>query len=152
MLSVAHTAAGAFIATKLPYPLVSIPLIIASHYILDFVPHWDAGTGLSSGKKSPSQAFMAEIPDLILSFILIVVFFQIGKPLSFTTEGLSPYWGAFFAILPDFLEAPRNFLKKEPSALKPLNNFHHSFHNSTPNKLKGLLPQILLITIIYLLK
>lgn len=152
MLSIAHTAAGAFIATKFPEPLVAIPLILASHYILDFIPHWDAGTGLSSGKKTPLQAIKAEIPDLILSFAVILLYFQIGKPLSLTVIGLAPYWGAFFAILPDFLEAPRNFLRKEPRLLKPLNNFHHSFHNSTPNKVRGLIPQVILLVLIYIFR
>lgn len=152
MLSIAHATTGAFIATKIANPIIGIPIALASHYILDATPHWDAGTGLSSGKKTPKQAFIAEIPDLILSAVLVLLFFQLGRPLEFTISGLAPYWGAFFGIFPDFLEAPRNFLKKEPKFLKPLNDFHHSFHNSTPDKLKGLIPQILLISLIYLLK
>lgn len=152
MLSIAHTAAGALIATKLPNPLVATPLILASHYLLDMVPHWDAGTGLSSGKKTPKQALVSELPDLLLSGILVVVLFQTNNPLVLSISGLSPYWGAFIALIPDFLEVPRNFLKKEIPLLKPLNDFHHSFHNSTPNIIRGLAPQVLLLILIYILR
>ena len=152
MLSIAHATTGAFIATKISNPWVSIPLILAFHYILDAIPHWDMGTGLSNGSKTSKQAFLGEIPDLIIAGLLIIVFFQIGKPLEFTWQGLAPYWGGMLGLFPDFLEAPKNFLKKEPKILKPLNKFHHSIHHSIPHKLAGLLPQFILLALIYILK
>ncbi len=152
MLSIAHTTTGAFIATKVHNPLISIPLILASHYLLDAVPHWDAGTGLSSGKKTPRQAIMAEIPDLIISGLFVIAYFQWGKPLSFTWQGLAPYWGGFLGLLPDFLEAPKNFLHYEPKLLQPLNRFHHQVHHSIPKPLAGIIPQVILLILIYLFK
>ncbi len=152
MLSIAHATTGAYLATKIPNPLISIPLIIASHYLLDAIAHWDAGTGLSSGKKTPRQAFLAEIPDLILSAMVVIWFFQLGKPLQLTTQGLAPYWGSFLGLLPDFLEAPKNFLHWEPKILRPFNRFHHSIHHSIPDKLAGLAPQIILLLLIYFSK
>ncbi len=152
MLSIAHVATGAFLATEISNPWVSIPLIIASHYLLDAIAHWDAGTGLSSGKKTPRQALLAEIPDLIIAGLVILIFFQWGHPLEFSLTGLAPYWGGFLSLLPDFLEAPKNFLGREPSWLKPFNRFHHRLHHSIPDKLAGLMPQLILLLIIYLLK
>lgn len=153
MLSITHATTGAFIATKIPQPLISIPLILVSHYIIDAIPHWDAGTGLSNGTKTPKQAFLAEIPDLFLAAALVILLFQLGKPLDLqSASGLAPYWGGFVGLLPDFLEAPRNFLQYEPKWLKPFNDFHHSHHNSIPNKVKGLIPQIILVATIYFLK
>ncbi len=152
MLSIAHVTTGAFIATKIPNPFIATPLILASHYLLDAIAHWDAGTGLSSGKKTPRQAFMAEIPDLILSLLFVLFFFQLGHPLHLTIKGLAPYWGGFLGLLPDFLEAPKNFFHLEPKFLRPFNRFHHQVHHSIPDRLAGLLPQIILLLIIYLLK
>lgn len=149
MLSIAHATTGALIATKIPNPYISVPLILASHYVLDAIPHWDFGTGLSNGKTTPRQAFLREIPDLIVAGLLIIAFFQLGKPLEFTLIGLAPYWGGFFGLFPDFLEVPRNFLRKEPKWLKPVNQFHHRLHHSIPNKLAGLTPQIILLVLIY---
>lgn len=151
MLSIAHATTGALIAVKITNPYLSIPLILASHYILDAIPHWDAGTGLSNGTRTPKQAFLAEIPDILIAGLLIIFFFQNGKPLDLgTLSGSAPYWGGFLGLLPDFLEAPRNFLRYEPKFLKPFNQFHHSVHHSTPNKLKGLTPQIILLYLVYM--
>jgi hypothetical protein len=60
--------------------------------------------------------------------------------------------GAFFGLVPDFMEAPRNFLKWEPFFLKPFNEFHGKFHHSIPNMWVGLIPQIILVFTIYLLR
>lgn len=143
MLSISHAATGAFIATKVESPLLSIPLILLSHYVEDAIPHWDVGTGLGKGVKSPSAAFRHELLDLALAAILVFLMFR--------GHGALPYWGAFVGLLPDFLEAPRNFLKWEPWFLRPLNNFHHSFHHSIPNPLAGLAPQAILLLTLQLL-
>lgn len=153
MLSISHTLAGAAIATHVHNPYLAIPLILASHYLLDAIPHWDAGTGLSNGDKSVHTAILHEIPDLLLSTILVLIFFP---PLPSTFSSFSsifsypPFWGAFVALLPDFLEAPRNFLHWEPRWLTPINRFHHSFHHSIPRLLDGISPQLLLLMIIWL--
>jgi|GEM_PF-297331 len=148
MLSISHTLTGAFIASKLPHPALYIPLTLASHYFEDWVPHWDVGTGLSNGKRKRKTAFLLEIVDLAISLAAIYYFWQSGQ-----NEIQYHIWiGAFVGLVPDFLEAPRNFLKWEPWFLKPLNNFHHLFHNSTTNMVLGLTPQFITVGLIWLLK
>lgn len=148
MLSVSHVATGAFIATKVSNPLLSIPLILASHYLEDWIPHWDVGTGLSNGTRSRRTAFILEIFDLITAAAVVYFFWQNGQ-VDFHTQA---WFGAFVALTPDFIEAPRNFLKIEPWFIKPLNDFHHRFHHSTPNMLLGLAPQVLLLVILWFLR
>lgn len=146
MLSIPHATAGAFVASQFPNPWVYIPAAIAFHYFCDWVPHWDVGTGLSSGKRKKATAIKLEFIDLALTGALIYALWQAPAE-SFQTH----IWvGAFAGLIPDFLEAPRNFLKYEPFFLKPLNNFHALFHHSTPNMLVGLAPQIALLAIIIL--
>lgn len=142
MLSISHAVTGAFIATKVSNPYLAVPLILLSHYLEDAVPHWDVGTGLTKGVKSPSAAFRHELIDLGLAGLLVILMFRGG--------GVIPYWGAFFGLLPDFLEAPRNFLKWEPRWLAPLNRFHHSFHHSIPHVAAGLAPQIILLVSLWM--
>lgn len=151
MLSIAHATTGALIATKISNPLISIPLILLSHYFLDAISHWDVGTGLSNGSKNPKIAFLEEIPDFLLGFLLIYLWFQSG-PLTSSISGLTPYWGGLVGLLPDFLEAPRNFWKKEPKLLKIINRFHHNLHHSIPRPLAGIAPQLILLYLIYILK
>ncbi|PIR98879.1 hypothetical protein COT87_02295 [Candidatus Collierbacteria bacterium CG10_big_fil_rev_8_21_14_0_10_44_9] len=143
MLSISHTVTGAFIAVKVGNPVLAIPLILLSHYLEDAIPHWDVGTGLTKGVKSPLAAIHHELLDLGLATILLILMFR--------SQGTAPYWGAFIGLIPDFLEAPRNFWRYEPTWLAPINRFHHSFHHSIPRVLDGLAPQILLLTLLWLL-
>jgi hypothetical protein len=145
MLSISHSLTGAFIATKLPHPLLYIPLIFASHYLEDWIPHWDVGTGLSSGKRKRQTAIYLELIELAFSLVLVYIFWQHGSP----ELQINAWAGASFALLPDFMEAPRNFLKWEPAFFKPLNNFHNLFHHSTHNIAFGLLPQVVVVLAVW---
>jgi hypothetical protein len=147
MLSIAHSATGAFIAVTIN-PILIIPVIFASHYLEDWIPHWDVGTGLSSGKRTRRDAMILEIVELGISVVVVYALFQSGHS-GFNTLA---WLGAFLALIPDFLEAPRNFLKKEPAIIKPLNELHKFFHHSTPNMLVGLAPQLAVIAAIWALR
>jgi hypothetical protein len=148
MLSIVHGPTGAFISSKIPNPFISIPLILASHYLEDHIPHWDVGQGLTKKKKSKKAAFLEELfIDFPLSIIFILVFFQIGKPFDYRI-----WIGWFFGLLPDFLEFPHLFLGTRITPFRQLAAFHTWCHRSTPSRFWGLLPQFLVITAILLLK
>jgi len=146
MLSISHAATGAFIAVKIGHPILAIPLILLSHYLEDAVPHWDAGTGLGNGTKTRKLAMVHGIIDLVLAGILVFVMYPT------VSTSIIPYLGALIGLLPDLLEAPRNFLKWEPAFMKPINRFHHSFHHSIPRMWDGLAPQILLLIILWVFR
>ena len=149
MLSIPHALTGAYIASKFPHPAVYIPLTIAAHYLQDWIPHWDVGTGLSKGKRKRSTAIILELFELAITGALIYYFWKDLAP----ADLMIHIWiGAFCGLLPDFMEAPRNFLKWEPFFLKPFNEFHGKFHHSIPNMWVGLAPQIVLVIAIYLLR
>lgn len=141
MLSIAHGPTGAFIAKTIPNPLVSLPLILLSHYLEDRIPHWDVGQGITNAGKSKTLSFLQElIVDLPLSILLTYLLFQAGNPFNSTI-----WFGWFLGLLPDFIEFPRLFLNKHFKFLELHHRFHKWFHISTPNKFWGLLPQIILI-------
>lgn len=151
MLSISHAATGAFLAAKLHNPLLYVPAVLVSHYIEDWILHWDVGTGLSNGTRKKSTAFILEVFDLLLAVGIVFAMYPtsplhpIQNIFSGQFGGLDPYVGALIALLPDFLEAPRNFFLWNPSFLKPINAFHHSIHRSTSNIIKGLWPQLVLL-------
>ncbi len=149
MLSIPHALTGAYIASKFPNPLVYVPLALAFHYLQDWMPHWDVGTGLSKGTRKKRTAFLLELVDLAITGALIYGFWH-G---TVTPETYFHIWvGGFTGLLPDFVEAPRNFLKWEPAFIKPFNKFHNSFHHSIPNMWLGLAPQLVLVVVIWLLR
>jgi len=148
MLSLAHAPTGALIATKIPYPIISIPLIILAHFLEDRVPHWDVGTGIDK-KKAKSAAFFQELYfDFPASIIIVYFFFQAGHP----QVNWLAWMGWFFSLLPDFLSFPKVFFKYDIPPLAYLNKIHRYFHRSTPYIVQGLLPQIIVIALVYLLK
>ncbi len=160
MLSIPHALTGALIASKIPYPIVYVPLTIGMHYLCDWIPHWDMGTGLSTGKRKRSTAIILELFELGITGILIYFFFikdmgiaplDIGANIQ-NSAATHIWFGALMGITPDLIEAPRNFLKWEPKLIKPLNKLHNSFHHSTPNMIVGLLPQVILVGLIWFLR
>ncbi len=147
MLSIPHAATGTFIATTIPNPILSTPLIVAIHFLQDWIPHWDVGSGLSSGKRKKTTAFFLEIFDLLITGVIIFLVFQLGK-----SELVWQAWyGAFIALLPDFLDAPKTFFKMEIFFLKPMSRLHAIAHQSTQNKIIGLTPQIINLIVIWFL-
>ncbi len=148
MLSIAHAATGAFIATKIHDPYLSIPLIIASHFLEDYIPHWDVGQGLTKKIKSHKVAFLQELfTDLPASVLIVFFLFQYEQPFS-----IYPWLGWFVALLPDFIEFPYLFLGWRFTPIKQLAAFHKFWHHSIPNKLWGLLPQVLVLILIYIFR
>lgn len=149
MLSTTHGPTGAFIATKIKSPFISIPLIIVTHFIQDYIPHWDVGQGLSKKKKSKKAAFLQELLfDFPLSIIVTYFFFQHGQ----SAFNYRAWIGWFFALIPDFIEFPHLFLNWRFHPLIDFANFHAKIHRSTPKVIKGLIPQVLTLIAIYLLK
>ncbi len=148
MLSIPHTLTGAFLASRLPHPALYIPLTLGMHYLQDWIPHWDVGTGLSSGKRKRSTAILLELVELGISAYLVHLFFITSNP----ELSLHIWAGALTGIAPDLLESPRNFLRWEPFFLKPINAFHAMFHHSTPSMVIGLLPQVVLVIVLWFLR
>ena len=144
MLSIAHGLTGALIASKIPNPILSIPLVLASHFLEDRVPHWDVGQGLSSQKKSKQTAFFQELFfDFPISILIVYLFFQMGRPFD---------WRPWLGLLPDFIEFPYLFLNHRGSMIKKFATFHTWCHRSTPDRFWGILPQVLILLLVLLLK
>ena len=149
MLSISHGPSGAFIASKIPNPLISVPLCIAIHFFEDAIPHWDVGQGMNKKTKSKKAAFIQELTwDFPLSIVIVYIFFQYGH----STIQYQAWLGWFAALLPDFLEFPYVFLGWRFRPISDLARLHAYFHRSTAKKLLGLAPQIITLGLIFLLR
>jgi hypothetical protein len=141
MLSISHAVTGAFIASALPHPLLFIPLAFISHFVLDYIIHYDIGVTIKTHHLSKIQIVFWESLDLLGAVILVALFWQ-QTPDHFTWQ----IWlGALAAITPDIIESTDYFFSRPLKILQPFYHFHHTYHHSTKNVFLGLLTQVILI-------
>ena len=93
MLVAPHIATGVTIGLALQQPILVVPIAIASHFLLDSVPHWQE----TMAPYHPTWKTYLRIPiDFGLGALIIGLALQYHPELS-----LSIGLGAFFAAIPD---------------------------------------------------
>ncbi len=131
MLETPHALVGMVIAATIPNPWVSLPLCFLSHFVVDMLPHWNWEP------DTRPLSLLGIVFDLILLEILIG-YLAFRSPLQPNLAG-----GAFFAILPDLVEAPHIFLGFNNKHLQKLCDFQKSIQKRAP-VLPGILTQLVL--------
>lgn len=144
MLELPHTIVGAAIAAKVGNPALALPLALASHFIVDALPHWNPHLNRELKEHgrvtSRTTAFVAidVVGSLIAGFTIA----------STVLPNITHFWvvilGAFLAVLPDVVEAPYFFLRKEYAFVGRLIAFQKSIQNDTL-PLVGLTTQAVLV-------
>lgn len=138
MLATTHVIAGAAIAVTLKNPTLIIPAALASHLVLDAIPHWN----FPLVKRCSLEEFVKIAPEL-LGMAAAAGAFLIGFPHLWEIILL----GAFFSIAPDLVVEVREIFGK--SVLKTFTAFHENIQREvTP--LPGLLTQAALIILLIL--
>lgn len=111
-----HTLAGVAIVSQIENPAISLPLAFASHYVLDFIPHWTQSPSFK-GKEG-----MALYIDFLIG-LSIGLFFAFQHPF-----GSGQFWmvitGAALANLPDALHIPLLLKEGSLQKIKEKKNFH----------------------------
>src|SRR5512135_368108 len=98
MTATAHALVSGAIVAAIPDPRISLPLALASHFIMDAVPHWDFGTNWRSRSKTATG--LIAVADTILGFTVAYFAFggKVGLPILVSAVALGN--------LPDWMEAP----------------------------------------------
>lgn len=138
MLVTTHALVGALVAEKIPHPLLTSPLLVICHFLLDRLPHWDLGIGFRKRKKIVNIFLGAA--DLLAAIAACWFIFQKTPPLK------PLLWtGVFFSLLPDFLEFPVLFLNWRFFPFDKIELIHsHYFHRKAKFP-QGLIIQIIII-------
>ncbi len=98
MTATAHALIGASIAAKVTNPILAIPIAIISHFVADFIPHWDAGT--NHRQKTKSRLRLEATLDVVLGFAAaFLIFGRVVDPTYLFIMIIA-------AQLPDWIEAP----------------------------------------------
>ena len=100
---------GAAIATKIPNPLVAIPLAFASHFVLEKVPHWNPHLNTEKKKfgKVTKQSTRIVIVDTAISLTLGL--YIASRTLPDAAHFATILAACFFSVLPDVIEGPYFF-------------------------------------------
>ena len=109
MLEFAHALTGATIAYRIQNPVISLPLALLSHSLVDLLPHWNFVLDKERkklGKISKKTIFWLYLDSFTgLSLGLLLAF----KALPHFPRFLTIIAAAFLAVLPDLIEAPYFF-------------------------------------------
>ncbi len=115
MVLTPHILAGAVIGAEVKNIWVVLGLGLASHYLMDALPHWDYSVELNLKKIKD----MAKIGlDLLIGLTIV---FVVAEPLDWYLAA-----GIFFALLPDLIQFL--YLGFGLDFLKPLTRFHRWIH------------------------
>lgn len=110
MLETPHVLAGAVIASKIGNPWLSLPLSLASHFLLEKVPHWNPHLNTEKntyGKITPKSTLIVII-DATLA--LSAGTFIAAQSLPDLNRFIVIMAACFLSVLPDVVEAPYFFL------------------------------------------
>lgn len=149
MFLTTHALTGAFLATKISSPVYSYPFVLAIHFAMDRIPHWDFGTGLrrSDGRVALAKrkkAVFLGLFDLLAALSSSWLFFQKTWP-----PNLALWGGVFLSLLPDFLEIPPLFFNLWFFPFQKLDQLHsHFFHRGAPFP-KGIFSQLVILALIF---
>lgn len=144
MLETPHVAVGAAIASKIPNPLIAIPLAFASHFILDKVPHWNPHIVTETKKfgQPTEKSTNIIIVDCVLALMLGTAIAY--KALPNTKMAISIMLCSFFSILPDLVEFPYFYFKRRDKFYTVWSSFQKSIQTDT-TPFWGLLIQFITI-------
>lgn len=122
MTLTAHSLIAAAIVSKVTNPIIGLPLVLASHFVFDKVPHWDIMTNKG---KTHSQIGRDTFLDIILGFISAGAIFYL-------IPGTNPVYfflAIFVSQLPDLFEAPYIFPQISNPVSTAVYNFQHYVHD-----------------------
>jgi len=144
MIELPHAVVGAAIAAKVGNPALSLPLALASHFVLDLVPHWNPHLNreISEHGKITTRTRTIIALDVLVS--LGAGFFIASTALPDTARFITIAFGAFFGVLPDVAEAPFFFLKSKNKWLERLVKFQSSLQFNVP-LIPGVISQLLVL-------
>jgi len=83
MLLTPHTVAGIVIGAAVANPVIAVPAAFFSHFLLDFVPHWDdlgLGKALEHSQHLSARSFRVVALDALISLSLVLLFLYWAMP------------------------------------------------------------------------
>jgi hypothetical protein len=147
MLLTPHTFVGVAIGATVANPLIAVPLSFLMHFAGDKVPHWDFYSNTKKEERLVGWRPLAVMADLMTGVAIGLTFtyytlWVVGD----TSMALNIFLCGIASVLPDALEGPYIFMKKEPRFLQPITQIQKRMQFQAPLPW-GLLTQVGVIVI-----
>lgn len=139
MTATAHALAGAVIAAKVTNPLLAYPLALGSHFLMDFIPHWDTGTHRQ--QKTHLRFWLESLFDLGLGIFLVQLIFGAHVP------PIHLWIAVFLAQVPDWFSVPYLFFKTKISPFFEIYKFQSLFDRKAEFAL-GISTQLIVVILL----
>ncbi len=146
MLETPHVAVGVAIAAKIGNPWAAIPLALASHFVLDKIPHWNPHLYTETQKLGhPSQkSTTIAIVDIASAFLLGSAF--AFKALPDTKMAVVILACSLASVLPDVVKYPYYYFKSfRPKMLVTWVKFERSMQVDSKSIFWGIVTQVTVI-------
>lgn len=140
MLEFPHAMVGAAIATLIPVPAIALPLALASHFITDYIPHWNPRTEKDGSFSKVSITIIAL--DCLLA-LGIGSFIALRSPQPWVV-----LMACFLAVLPDVVEIPHFFFHQRIKLIEKL-LFFQKKHQFNVTLAQGLFTQLIVVLICF---
>lgn len=143
MVELPHVLVGAAIAVKVSNPVLALPLVIVSHYVLDLVPHANPHiyTQIKKEGKIRGKTLFLIVLDSGVALLAGLLLALISLP--DINKSLMIILGSFLAVLPDVLEIPYYFFQVRHPLMGSYVEFNHRLQASAP-LIPGVITQILI--------
>ena len=114
MMVTAHVAVGAAVGVATGNPLLGLAAGIASHFVCDMVPHFDAGSFMAPGKEIYGvREYVWAVADIVVSTGFIVIMARhSSNPAALVAGGIggalpditfnTPFWSEWTREIPGF--------------------------------------------------
>ena len=141
MLELPHTLVGITLAVKIGSPLIALPLSLASHFVVDLIPHWNPSlyTEMKKYGQPTKKSTLIIIFDVLLS--LGFGFWIASRFLPDYTKVIIILLSAFLAVFPDVIEGFYFYLKVRSKWLIKLIEFQNN-HQGRAGFVLGSLTQL----------
>lgn len=130
-----HAIVGAGIGLAFKNPWLVVPTALASHFLLDTIPHWDPDLD----KMREALPFI--IPDAVVASILVAVtaYIHPGHVYSIAL-------GSVVALIPDFAEGGwRVLFDRRPPYIS---SFHSWLHTKRLSRSRGIIMQLAFVVLV----
>ena len=121
MLLTPHAFVGIAIGTTIQNPYIAVPLSVASHFVGDLTPHWDFFSNTKKEERLVGWRPIALMADLVIGVAIgLSITLYILWVLKTPDIALNAFMCGVGAVLPDAVEAPYIYMKKEPKLIGAL--------------------------------